>query len=80
MGLVGSLEPSNLPHWYPKGTSQLPVSYVGPSAAKDDMVRRQSIRDAINTAGAAGGNAPTVIRTDPIQDSEVQRRHMISMI
>ena len=66
--------PSNLPHWYPEGTSQLPVSYVGPSAAKDDMVRRQSIRDAINAAGAAGagGNAPSVIRTDPIQDSEVQ--------
>ena len=67
-------EPTTLPHWYPKGTSQLPVSYVGPSAAKDDMVRRQTIRDAINAAGAAAadGNAPTVIRTDPIQDSEVQ--------
>ena len=63
----GWSEPTTLPHWYPKGTSQLPVSYVGPSAAKDDMVRRQEIRDAITTSGGQ-----SVIRTDPIQDSEVQ--------
>jgi len=68
-GRVSSYEPTTLPHWYPKGTSQLPVSYVGPSAAKDDMVRRQAIRDAINSAGTEN---PTVIRTDPIQDSEVE--------
>ena len=35
--------PSTLPHWYPDGTSQLPVSYVGPSAAKDSLARRQAI-------------------------------------
>ena len=70
---MGNERPSNLPTWYPHGTSQLPVSYVGPSAAKDDMVRRQEIRDAINAAGAQqGGGNKTVIRTDPIQDSEVQ--------
>ena len=68
-GRVSSYEPTTLPHWYPKGTSQLPVSYVGPSAAKDDMVRRQAIRDAINSAGPEN---PTVIRTDPIRDSEVE--------
>jgi len=44
------------------------VSYVGPSAAKDDMVRRQSIRDAIDKTQGAG----TVHRIDPITDSEVQ--------
>lgn len=64
----GRGRPSNLPTWYPEGTSQLPVSYVGPSAAKDDMVRRQEIRKAITVTDGAGA----VIRTDPIQDSEVQ--------
>ena len=54
--------PSNLPTWYPEGTSQLPVSYVGPSAAKDSMARRQAIRR----------EAGQVIRTDPITDEEVQ--------
>jgi hypothetical protein len=63
----GNLRPTNLPTWYPEGTSQLPVSYVGPSAAKDDMVRRESIRSAITVGGKS-----TVTRTDPIQDSEVQ--------
>lgn len=62
--------PSNLPTWYPEGTSQLPVSYVGPSAAKDDMARRQAIREGINAASVVDN--PSVIRTDPIQDSEVQ--------
>ena len=66
----GDEKPANLPTWYPEGTSQLPVSYVGPSAAKDDMARRQAIREGINAAG--GNQAKTVIRTDPIQDSEVQ--------
>ena len=65
----GTSRPASLPAWYPQGSSQLPVSYVGPSAAKDDMARRQSIRDAINAAGSA---TPNVMRTDPIQDSEVQ--------
>jgi hypothetical protein len=62
--------PSNLPTWYPEGTSQLPVSYVGPSAAKDDMARRQAIREGINAAD--GNTQKTVVRTDPITDSEVQ--------
>ena len=54
--------PTNLPTWYPEGTSQLPVSYVGPSAAKDSMARRQEIRQA----------AGITVRTDPITDEEVQ--------
>ena len=63
--------PSTLPNWYPDGTSQLPVSYVGPSAAKDNMARRQAIREGINNSIAAGA-APGVQRTDPITDEEVQ--------
>jgi hypothetical protein len=62
-----NVRPASMPAWYPTGTGQLPVSYVGPSAAKDDMVRRESIREGIKSGGAA-----TVVRTDPIQDSEVQ--------
>ena len=54
--------PSNLPTWYPEGTSQLPVSYVGPSATKDSMARRQEIRQA----------AAITVRTDQITDEEVQ--------
>lgn len=64
--------PSNLPNWYPDGTSQLPVSYVGPSAAKDNLARRQAIRDGINTSIRAGGANPGVQRTDPVTDEEVQ--------
>jgi len=64
--------PSNLPVYYPNGTSQLPVSYVGPSAAKDNMARRQAVRDGINNAVAALGAPPGVQRTDPITDEEVQ--------
>jgi hypothetical protein len=63
--------PSNLPTWYPEGTSQLPVSYVGPSAAKDNLARRQAIRDGIN-ASVAGAAPSAVQRTDPITDDEVQ--------
>jgi hypothetical protein len=59
---AGFGRPSNLPTWYPEGTSQLPVSYVGPSAAKDSMARRQEIRQA----------AGITVRTDPITDEEVQ--------
>ena len=47
---------------HPEGTSQLPVSYVGPSATKDSMARRQEIRQA----------AAITVRTDPITDEEVQ--------
>ena len=64
--------PSTLPNWYPDGTSQLPVSYVGPSAAKDNMARRQAIRQGINNSVMAGVAAPGVQRTDPITDEEVQ--------
>ena len=64
--------PSNLPVYYPNGTSQLPVSYVGPSAAKDNMARRQAIREGINNSVAAAGAPPGVQRTDPITDEEVQ--------
>jgi hypothetical protein len=64
--------PTNLPNWYPNGTSQLPVSYVGPSAAKDNLARRQAIRDGINASIAAGAPPPGVQRTDPITDEEVQ--------
>ena len=63
--------PSNLPAWYPEGTSQLPVSYVGPSAAKDNLARRQAIRDGIN-ASINQNTSPGVQRTDPITDEEVQ--------
>ena len=64
--------PTTLPQWYPSGTSQLPVSYVGPSAAKDNLARRQAVRDGINNAVAAVGAPPGVQRTDPITDEEVQ--------
>ena len=64
--------PSNLPNWYPDGTSQLPVSYVGPSAAKDNLARRQAIREGINASVVAGGGLPGVQRTDPVTDEEVQ--------
>ena len=57
--------PSTLPMWYPGGTSQLPVSYVGPSAAKDNLARRQAIRDGIN-ASINQNTSPGVQRTDPI--------------
>ena len=63
--------PSNLPTWYPEGTSQLPVSYVGPSAAKDNLARRQAIRDGINNS-ITPGTTPGVQRTDPVTDEEVQ--------
>ena len=63
--------PTTLPQWYPNGTSQLPVSYVGPSAAKDNLARRQAVRDGINNAVAAGAQQG-VQRTDPITDEEVQ--------
>ena len=69
--LQGDEKPANIPTWYPEGTSQLPVSYVGPSAAKDDMARRQAIRSGINAASRQEGPG-AVMRTDPIQDSEVQ--------
>jgi hypothetical protein len=69
---AGFGRPTNLPQWYPTGTSQLPVSYVGPSAAKDNMARRQAVRDGINNSVAALGNPPGVQRTDPITDDEVQ--------
>ena len=67
----GFARPTNLPQWYPSGTSQLPVSYVGPSAAKDNLARRQAVRDGINASIAAGA-PPGVQRTDPITDEEVQ--------
>ena len=69
---TGFGRPSNLPSWYPEGTSQLPVSYVGPSAAKDNMARRQAIREGINASVMAGVAPPGVQRTDPITDEEVQ--------
>ena len=68
----GGTRPSTLPTWYPEGTSQLPVSYVGPSAAKDNLARRQAIREGINASVAAGGGLPGVQRTDPVTDEEVQ--------
>ena len=64
--------PSNLPTWYPEGTSQLPVSYVGPSAAKDNLARRQAIRDGINNSIGPGLGPPAVQRTDPVTEEEVQ--------
>lgn len=69
---TGFGRPSNLPTWYPEGTSQLPVSYVGPSGAKDNMARRQAIREGINRSVALGGGLPGVQRTDPVTDEEVQ--------
>jgi hypothetical protein len=45
---------------------------VGPSAAKDNLARRQAIRDGINTSIRLGGATPGVQRTDPITDEEVQ--------
>lgn len=68
----GGNRPLTLPQWYPNGTSQLPVSYVGPSAAKDNLARRQAIRDGINTSIRLGGATPGVQRTDPITDEEIQ--------
>ena len=53
--------PSNLPTWYPEGTSQLPVSYVGPSATKDSMARRQEIRQRARQP--LSPSAPTRSRT-----------------
>jgi hypothetical protein len=67
----GPDRPTNLPQWMPNGTSQLPVSYVGPSAAKDNLARRQAIRDGIN-ASITDNVSPGVQRTDPITDEEVQ--------
>jgi hypothetical protein len=67
----GAGRPTTLPTWYPNGVSQLPVSYVGPSASKDNLARRQAIRDGIN-ASINQNTSPGVQRTDPITDEEVQ--------
>lgn len=46
----------------------LSVPYSGPSPLQENMVLRQQVRDAVP---AAAGGAGSVVRTDPITDTEV---------
>ena len=52
----------------------LPVPYTGPSELKEQFLLRQSVREAAGRAvqeAANAGQAPGVVRTDPISDGEV---------
>lgn len=64
---------SGIPQEY-NAYGSAPVRYAGPTPQKDRLVARQEIRDAINRKGAQDlreGQNPTVQRTDPITEAEV---------
>ena len=63
-GTVGGPGLNDAPGYY-NYQGALPVKYAVPSAAKERMVARQAIREAVPDTGNG------VVRTDPISDEEV---------